>query len=169
MKKLFLFLLFCSILFSSENRILIHGLTSHFHSKDSSGYKYNSFNYGLGFEHTNYSKKNNRNTQFVLGYSINLISDSYKNPFFFGGILTELRYKINSNYSIASSVYTYIGYKKTDSLSSSTFKYEPIIGATPGLRFYFKNFSINYNFSPSITVNNTFFEGFHYLSFSYSF
>jgi hypothetical protein len=181
MKKIITFLFAFGILFSNnivalEHRIVIHGLTKHLHDTDKfSGEEFNEKNYGIGYKITGYDEEDKDIGQFYLTASVSAIKDSFYNPFYFGSVGVEYRFNdIPLSFSLdamggSKIIYSYNTADGGETYTNTGYYYSPIFGAMPGLALHLGDFSINYNFSPSIQFYNMYIEGFHYLYLTYKF
>ena len=149
-----------------EDKLILHGISYHFDRVDEEGNAFNEFNYGVGYQLDSEEKDN-----VYYTYTINVIEDSYYNPFYFvtGGIERTL-----GDFSIG--IHALVGYKKVSIVKDDNTilidDYSLIGGVIPGVKYFFGDFSLNYYISPDVTINTSegkrHTRGFHYFSLSYS-
>ena len=171
MKKIFLLIILHVSLFSSEHTIIFHGFTHHFDRTDKIGRDWNEISYGIGYEYSTYVKDS---SDLYYTFGANIIKDSNSEIFPF--ISAGLEIRPFSKY-FAFSLTAIVGYKvfPTFSVINGVWteeidrKYEPIVGASPSLKFFYKNFSINYNYSPQFEMDNLYIAGLHYFTIGYRF
>ena len=185
-KNLGLFILIGSsnLLNASEHRVVLHGHANHFEKLDRTGKSFNEKNYGIGYEYNNYNDlQTNSYISPIYGLSANIIKDSTSNIFPFAGAFGELRTRGYIGFGL--SISAFVGYKRINKIHKSlryddagrphiTYKKtgsKRIVmgGASPGIKLYVGDFSLNYNYSPRVSYKSIYAEGFHYFSLSYKF
>lgn len=166
--KYLIILLFSSLLFPNEQRILLSGFTIHEHSRDLFNEKYNAFNYGAGYE---YNFFNDYNEVYFSG-NLLAINDSFANPKLIAGFGHYYRFDtgiIDTAFGLSG----FVGWKKMyvegEDLSRDGGEYGIMGGVGPVAVFYYEKFSVNFIYVPSIAYRDLDITGFLYTYFSFKF
>jgi hypothetical protein len=163
----YLLLLFPLFIFSNEQKILLTGFTIHEHENDRFGEKYNSFNYGAGYEYNFFDNYN----ELYFATNILLFNDSFENPQLAVGFGHAYRFHtdiIDTSLGISG----FVGIKKIyndQDLNREGGSYGFTGGVGPTLNFYYEDFSVNCVYVPGFKYKDLDTTGFLFTYFGYKF
>ncbi len=166
MKYMILFLLPLFI-FSNEQKILLTGFTIHEHTNDRFDEKYNSFNYGAGYEYNFFNDYN----KFYFATNVLVFNDSFKNPQVAIGMGHSYRFDTGV-IDTAIGLSGFLGIKKIysdEDLNRDGGEYGFTGGVGPTLNFYYEDFSVNFVYVPGFKYKDLDTTGFLFTYFGYSF
>jgi len=166
MKYLWLLLLPFTV-FANEQRILLTGITIHEHDNDRFGEKYNSFNYGAGYEYTFFE---NYNEFYFTGNAL-IFNDSFENPQLAVGFGHSYRFDTGV-IDTAIGLSGFLGIKKIyddEDISRADGEYGLTGGVGPTLNFYYDDFTVNFVYVPGIKYKDLDTTGFLFTYFGYKF
>jgi len=168
MKLLPLLLIFTSFLFASEHRLLVTGFTKHETSHSSSGYEYNEFNYGAGYEYTTFEDYN----ELYWGTNVTVLKDSYDEWQYTVSFSPNVRFRLNQNTSVSIGAAVFLMYKKDNyknDVPPNSPEYDFIAGAAPLASLYYKDVSVSAAYVPSFSHDNIETTGFAIVYFGWKF
>lgn len=145
-----LFLFLSSCLYANEHRILISGFTKHEHSHRSNGEAFNEVNLGGGYEFTTFKDYN----EFYFGTNLTVLDDSYDNLQYTVSASSNIRFKLSKNTDFSVGIASFAMWKKDNykvGVSEDNAEYDLVIGAAPLASVYYKDFSMNFAYVPSIS------------------
>ncbi len=149
MKILITILFSMSILCANEHRLLISGFSIHDKPTTSSGVAFNSLNYGLGYEYTDFSHYD----RFYLASNFTVLEDSFYYTQYTLSASKNIRFKINEDISVSLGLAMFAMIKK-DTISPTTLGSDPqyilIPGAAPLSSIYYKDLTLNFAYVPTI-------------------
>ena len=155
------------ILFATEQRILLSGVTIHEHTYDRFAEKYNAFNYGVGYEYTFFEKYKD----IYFSTNVLLLNDSFEN--IQGSIGLGHYYRFDTGViDTAVGLTGFFGIKKIytdDDKSREGGKYGLTGGFGPAVNFYYEDLSVNFVYVPGFKYKEIDTTGFLYLYFGYKF
>lgn len=158
-----------------EERIILSGFTKHWDDKNIVGKKFNSNNWGIGYERSFFKNYN----EAYLTYGGAIILDSYKNIFPF--VNAGYEYRFNTFIPTAIGLNALIGVKKiplferneNGELYETATKYLPFSAIAPSVKILSDNFSLNLYVTPNVKVQTEYFwlniVGFVYGTVGYKF
>jgi len=168
MKLLLLLLLLSSFTFASEHRLLITGFTKHESSHSTSGYAFNEFNYGAGYEYTSYEDFNT----LYWGTNVTVLKDSFDEWQYTLSFSPNIRFQLAKHTSISVGAALFVMYKKDNfkkDVPPRTSKYDFIVGAAPVASLYYKDVSISAAYVPSFSHEDIETTGFLIVYFGWKF
>jgi len=163
----FLLLLIPLFLCGNEQRLLLSGFAIHETKNNRFDERYNSVNYGVGYEYNFYQKAKRP----YFGMNLLLLEDSYYNPQLTFGLGHYIRFGTGSLQS-AIGLSGFIGIKKIysdDDTDRSGGSYGLAGGIAPALNIYYKNASVNFMYVPSFHYKEVDVTGFLFTYFSWRF
>jgi len=168
MKPILILFLLSSFLLADEHRLLVSGFSKHEKSHDNNGKEFNEFNYGLGYEYNNFKDYN----EAYFGGNFSVIKDSYDEWQYTLSASSNMRFKLNQNFSLSFGVAAFLMYKK-DNYKNNVYKedadYDLFVGAAPSSSLYYKDFSVSIAYVPSASFMNIDTVGFAIVYFGYTF
>jgi hypothetical protein len=150
MKSLIVLFLFLSSLYANEHRILISGFTKHEQSHRSNGERFNEVNLGGGYEFTTFKDYN----EFYFATNLTVLDDSYDNLQYTVSASSNIRFKVNKNTALSIGIASFAMWKKDNfkvGVSEENAEYDLVIGAAPLASAYYKDFSVNFAYVPSVS------------------
>lgn len=166
---MFMLLIFLtSIVSANENRLLISGFTKHEQSTRPDGYSYNEFNYGLGYEFTTFKEYD----ELYLGTNITALKDSFDEWQYTLSVSPNIRYKLSKDLAISIGVASFVMLKKDNykkGVSPEEAQYDFLVGAAPLSSLYYKDFSANFAYVPSVSFGDLNAVGFLIVYFGWTF
>lgn len=152
---------------AEEQRLLLTGFTIHEHDNDRFGEKYNSFNYGAGYEYNFFTEYN----KFYFSTNALVFNDSFKNPQLAVGF--GHAYRFHTEFvDISAGVSGFVGVKKIyddEDLTRDDGEYGFTGGVGPTLNLYYEDFSVNFVYVPGIKYKDLDTTGFLFTYFGYKF
>jgi Antimicrobial peptide resistance and lipid A acylation protein PagP len=153
MKVVLLFLCLVTTILATEHRILITGFTKHEKSYSSDSEKFNEENYGAGYEFTNFKKYG----KVYFAGNFTVLRDSYKDAQYTLSVSPNLRFKIvkDLDWSFGLALFTMWKkdtYKKGVSSDEARYALSPGMAAMTSI--YYKKFSVNFAYVPSVETGN---------------
>ena len=152
---------------AEEQRVLLTGFTIHEHENDRFGEKYNSFNYGAGYEYNFFTDYN----RFYFSSNALVFNDSFKNPQLAVGF--GHAYRFHTEFvDISAGLSGFLGMKKIyddKDLNREGGEYGLTGGVGPTLNFYYEAFSVNFVYVPGIKYKDLDTTGFLFTYFGYKF
>jgi hypothetical protein len=152
---------------AEEQRVLLTGFTIHEHDTGRFGEKYNSFNYGAGYEYTFFENYN----EFYFTSNALIFNDSFENPQFAVGFGHSYRFDTGV-IDIAIGLSGFLGVKKIyddEDISRDDGEYGLTGGVGPTLNFYYDDFTVNFVYVPGIKYKDLDTTGFLFTYFGYKF
>lgn len=168
MRFLYLCIFFASALFSEEHRLLITGFSKHETSHSASGYEYNEFNYGAGYEYTSFEDYK----ELYWGANASVLKDSYDEWQYTLSISPNVRFQLSKYTSVSIGAALFLMYKKDyykKDVPPNKAKYDFIGGAAPMASLYYKDVSVSTAYVPSFSHNNIETDGFLIVYFGWKF
>ena len=168
MKLIAMFLIFTISLLASEHRLLITGFTKHERSHTTSGYEYNEFNYGAGYEYTSFDDYN----ELYWGTNVTVLKDSFEEWQYTLSISPNIRFKLSKHTSISVGAGMFIMYKKDNyktGVPPKTAHYDFIGGLAPMASLYYKDVSVSTAYVPSFSYKDIDTTGFLIVYFGWKF
>lgn len=168
MKFILIMFLLSPFLFADEHRLLITGFSKHEKSHDNDGDKFNEFNYGLGYEYNNFKDYNE--AYFAGNFSV--LKDSYDEWQYTLSASPNIRFELNQDFSFSIGLAGFVMYKKDNfkkNVSKEDAKYDLLVGAAPLSSLYYKDFSVNIAYVPSVSFMDFDTVGFVLVYFGYTF
>jgi len=162
-----LFLLSCA-LSANEHRLLISGFTKHEDSHRDNGDRYNEFNYGAGYEFTTFEDYK----EFYLGSNVTVLKDSFDEWQYTLSISPNIRYKLAKDLAISIGIASFVMLKKDNfkkGVTKEEAEYDWLVGAAPLSSLYYKDFSMNFAYVPSVSFGDLDTVGFVIVYFGWKF
>ncbi len=168
--KIFVLLFFLLIsVYADEHRLVATGFSLHEKEYDDNGNKLHGENYGGGYEYTTFEDYGEM--YFATNFSV--LSDSYQNAEYTVSFSPNWRYKISKNFDWSLGIAAFVTYKK-DAYNKRPFQpddgdYIFIPGAAPLAGLYYKDFSVNLTYIPTISSGDVQTVGFAFVYFTWKF
>ena len=153
MKNIIIFILISIPLFCDESRILITGFTQHELSTKDNGERYNDFNYGAGYEFTSFK----RHDELYFATNFTLLKDSFDNVQYTISASPNIRFNLARDIDISFGVASFVMWKKDTfkrDVSEEDAKYDFLLGLAPLSSLYYRDFSVNFAYVPTLSHNS---------------
>ncbi|PHR55490.1 MAG: hypothetical protein COA44_10575 [Arcobacter sp.] len=168
MKLIALLFFFSSFVLASEHRLLLTGFTKHEISHSSSGYEYNEFNYGAGYEYTSFEDYK----ELYWGTNLTILRDSYDEWQYTLSLSPNIRFSLGKDTSVSIGAAIFLMYKKDNyknDVPPKTTEYDFIGGLAPVASLYYKDVSVSAAYVPSFSDDDIETTGFLIVYFGWKF
>jgi len=166
MKLIVVLCVLITFLWAEEHRVLVSGFSKHEKSQDGDGEKFNEENWGVGYEYTNFKKYG----EMYFAGNISVIKDSYSDAQYTITASPNWRYKMGGDFDFSFGAAAFLMWKKDtykDNITSDEAEYGLVPGIAPQAAFYYKNFSVNFAYIPTIKMGSIDMIGFGIVYFGW--